>query len=665
MNLNKFIQELRRRNVIKATLAYLAVSWLLLQAGDVIFPILGTDEGYLKILLFGLIALFPFWIVFAWIYEYTGEGFRKTDEKTLDTQVVEGTDRRMDRLIVACLSLAVVLLLSDRIFGFTENLVNSNDEKRASIAVLPFRNLSSDPDNKHFCNGMMEGIRSQLSSIGELIVKSNESVAKLWEKSQSLSDLGKTLNVKYVVAGSVQKVESYALINVELIEVETENVRWNGQYPCELDEVDRFDIQASITKSITDNLRVQILPQVHERIEKIPTNDLAAYQFYLEGNDRLNNALRGKATLEEMRENLHTAEFLFKEAIERDSDFAHPYLGLARIEVRKSSIRGGFTGYQLDTALWYVNHALDLDPDLVEAYVGRALIYRNTSRMEDAKSDLLIAQRLDPNNLQVSKDLLEINYYEEDYISALINIKRIKDRSTTDEEHFWLHSTMGWFNVQIGNMNKARIHFELADSLDINDRGINWYWFSNITGTYDILLDRKSEFYDSSTVHGKQSLAELYLRTRGYDKGREYCEQLFEINRRDPEFTDQRFYHKCGPLLYLTGDEERGEEITRKQIDAYKESLKTFEGPYGFLEFDIAEMYAFLNERDSAIHWLEILESKYVWRNTYGLEEVVYNGWGFRNIQSDPEFLAIIERARQWKAEKRREIEILEAKCEL
>ena len=131
--MNKLFNELQRRNVFKASISYIALSWVLLEGADIVFPILGIDQVSIKYLLILLIAGFPFWVVFAYIFEWTPSGFKKTTEVNPEQSVHKTTSKRLNTFIIVGLSLAVALLLTDRIFHITGNAVARDIEK--SIAV--------------------------------------------------------------------------------------------------------------------------------------------------------------------------------------------------------------------------------------------------------------------------------------------------------------------------------------------------------------------------------------------------------------------------------------------------------------------------------------------------------------------------------------------------
>lgn len=158
-----FFLELQRRNVIKAAISYVVISWLILQVTASLLPAFDLPGRRIKYILYVLIGLFPFWIVFAYVFEWTPDGFKKTDSVVPEASEYKKTSRRLNHYIIASLSLAILLLVGDRIFNLTGQPTYGNIDK--SIAVLPFENMSNDPEQDYFSIGLTDDIITQLARI--------------------------------------------------------------------------------------------------------------------------------------------------------------------------------------------------------------------------------------------------------------------------------------------------------------------------------------------------------------------------------------------------------------------------------------------------------------------------------------------------------------------
>ena len=158
-----------------------------------------------------------------------------------------------------------------------------NVEEDKSIAVLPFDNLSADEENQYFVNGMMEEIRNNLSLIGDLRVVSKTSTDQYRNTGLSVKEIGRELNVNYLLEGTVQKQDDQVRIHAQLIKAETDDHIWAHTYTEELSDV--FKVQSQIARSIADKLRASITPEIINRIEKPPTENQEAYNLYLKGRE--------------------------------------------------------------------------------------------------------------------------------------------------------------------------------------------------------------------------------------------------------------------------------------------------------------------------------------------------------------------------------------------
>ena len=176
-----FLEELRRRNVFKVGLAYLAMAWLLLQVGDTVFPAFGAPAWALRALIVFLVAGLPFVVMIAWVFELTPEGVKRTDELPVDSSFTRQTGRKLDFIIIAFLSLALITVVVDRYV-----LERSMLPEVSTLAVLPLQNLSGNTDEDYFADGMTEALISNLAKVSALRVISRTSVMRFKNSNRSL-----------------------------------------------------------------------------------------------------------------------------------------------------------------------------------------------------------------------------------------------------------------------------------------------------------------------------------------------------------------------------------------------------------------------------------------------------------------------------------------------
>ena len=211
----------------------------------------------------------------------------------------------------------VIIIFGIVYFVIIQPYIVKRQQVRTSIAVLPFRNDSNDSTNVYVINGLMETVLSNLQKIEDVNVISRTSVEKYRNTEKSIREIRKELNVYYIIEGSGQKIGDEILLNIQLIDAEKDSQLWAEQYRQETKDI--FQLQIDVAKNIAEEIKVIITPEEEERINKIPTNNLVAYDYYLKGLDFYNKA-GGDLT--------YAMEY-YKKAIEHDPEFAHPYAGIA------------------------------------------------------------------------------------------------------------------------------------------------------------------------------------------------------------------------------------------------------------------------------------------------------------------------------------------------
>ncbi len=170
MKLNKFVSELRRRHVFKATIAYLAISWVIIQIASIVFPAFNVPNYAIKILLYVLGGGLLFWIIFSWMYDLTSEGFQKTDDLEEDQKALKSTDKRLNKVIVASLATAIILLNG---ISFWAGSSWSNQEtvlEIKKVAVLPLIMKTEGEEDEYFKVGMTDALIDELSKVDQLTV---------------------------------------------------------------------------------------------------------------------------------------------------------------------------------------------------------------------------------------------------------------------------------------------------------------------------------------------------------------------------------------------------------------------------------------------------------------------------------------------------------------
>ena len=268
--------ELKRRNVVRVAFAYAVVSWLLLQLADVLVPLLGLPDWAGK-LVFLLLALgFPLALFFAWAYELTPEGIRPEKSVGREDSITTATGRKLDFLIIGVLAIAVVFFAWDRFSGDdTAPDTAAVDAGRHSIAVLPFLNMSADPEQGYFSDGMAEELINLLAKIPQLRVTSRSSAFSFKGKDFTIAQVGRELNVDHVLEGSVRRSGDEIRVTVQLIQVSDDSPLWSETWERKFENV--FEIQDEIAGQVVNALKIQLV----DELPHVYVTDPQAYELYL------------------------------------------------------------------------------------------------------------------------------------------------------------------------------------------------------------------------------------------------------------------------------------------------------------------------------------------------------------------------------------------------
>jgi len=353
--------------------------------------------GSLVVLL--LVLGFPITLIASWVYEMTPEGLKLEKDVNRSQSVSHETGRKINTLIIVLLVVAIAVVAVDRLLPETatvtdapivdpESTAAENQAPDRSVAVLPFANRSAREGDSFFVDGIHDDILTQLARIDSLTVISRTSVEKFRDTTQSMKEIGDVLGVKNILEGGVQRAGDRVRINVQLIDVSTDDSLWAQTYDRALTTANIFGIQSEISTAIAEALRATLSPEEQDRLKGVPTQNLAALEAYFLGKQSL--AKRTGAALAD-------AVDYFEKAIELDPDFALAYVGQA-------------TSYELQTdngnlspndavalAQPLLDRALELDDQSAEAYAALGSSLMKKTDRDAAEAAFRRALDLSPN----------------------------------------------------------------------------------------------------------------------------------------------------------------------------------------------------------------------------------------------------------------------------
>ena len=384
--MGKLLQELKRRNVFRVSVAYIVVAWLIIQVIETVSDPLGlpdwTEAFFIVLLLAGL----PVIILFSWAFELTPEGLKKTKDVDTAESVTAVTGKKLNHTIIIVLVLALGYFLWER-QGLVEQATqpveaaaDSTEEEQtplASIAVLPFVNMSADPEQEYFSDGISEELLNLLAKIPDLRVPARTSSFQFKGQNLDIGDVARQLNVKHVLEGSVRKADVRVRVTAQLIEADTGYHLWSDTFDRELDDI--FAIQDEISAAIvaalseTLGLNVDAAPAV-----KAAANP-EAYNAFLLAQHQIQ-----KRTKQDVEASIPN----YERALAADPNYApaHAGIGLAWYLLTASGSTYGALSLEesMSRSLPHIEKALELDEELPEALGVMGLILEARQRHEEA-----------------------------------------------------------------------------------------------------------------------------------------------------------------------------------------------------------------------------------------------------------------------------------------
>lgn len=329
-----FLAELRRRNVLRAGAVYAASVWALAQGIAQLGPSFGAPDWVTRWLVIAGIIGFPFWLAFAWFYEFTPQGLKRESEIDPADSLAHRSERKLDRWIIGILCVAVVLLITNQ-FVLRHDATDVADHHAAaevaatlarvpakSIAVLPLVNESGDKSQQYFSDGLSEEMISALGQVHDLkVIGRNSSFQFRGDAQNDSTGIGAKLGVATLLEGTVRKQGGQVRIVASLIKASDGSQIWSQTYERQLKDI--FAMQSDIATSVANALKAGIFGQSIEATDKPPNGNLDAYDAMLQGRYYAERRTRP---------DYYKAEQHYQRAIDLDPDYALVYARMAIAE---------------------------------------------------------------------------------------------------------------------------------------------------------------------------------------------------------------------------------------------------------------------------------------------------------------------------------------------
>jgi len=630
--LPRFFKELKRRKVVRVITVYAAAAFVILELLSIIVEPLQLPGWTLPMVIVLLIIGFVIAVILSWIYDVRPEGgWEKTRPVHQSGEKVGQADSGSWKVAsyISFVVIAALILL---------NLVPraNRDQKSAglekSIAVLPFKNDSNDSTNIYLINGLMESILDNLQKIEDLRVISRTSVEKYRNNPKTIPEIALELNANYLVEGSGQKVGDRILLNIQLIDASTDKHLWAQRYKRESGDI--FELQLEVARSIADEIEAIITPEENARIEKVPTDNLEAYDYFLKGLDPFRRGTR---------EGLEEAIPLFERAIELDPEFARAHADIAisyafmdmyQVEKKHSD--------QID---YYADKALLLDPKLPQSLISKAMYHIIREEYEQALPYLEKALEYNPNSSLVINILSD--FYTrfvpdtEKYLEyALMGIGLdIAAHDSVEASYIYLHLSNAF--MQSGFVNEAEKYIDISLEYDPE----NFYAeilrpYILLAGGGELLRTREllvNVFQKDTSRHDiMKELGVISYFMHDFESAYGYYHRMFEIVNDQGLDLYSGEKAKMGVILSELGRATESENYFQDYLE-YAENDQSV-----YKHLSLAAYYSYMGDRTRAIENMELFSGQEKYPYWYvlflGMDDPLFN-----NVKDLPQFQKVLK----------------------
>jgi TolB-like protein/Flp pilus assembly protein TadD len=589
------IDELKRRNVFRVGVAYVIVAWLIAQVTEIALDSFAAPDWVMKTVLFLLIIGFPLALIFAWAFELTPEGIKLDEDVVRSESVTHRTGRKLDFAIIGLLAVGIVYLVVDNYVlekspsktaeEFTQDA--TSPEGKIMLAVLPLDNLSGDPEQEYFSDGLTEELITQLGHLprDRLGVIARTSAMYYKGKDKRIDEIGRELGVDYVLEGSLRRAENRVRITAQLIQVSDQTPLWAESFEREFKDI--FTLQSEVAQRITRTLALELMPAEQARLPRSRPVNAAAYDAYLKGR------------YHETRGDFLRAIEHYEEAIREDPAYALAYAALGHTYAMRMTF-GQITVKEGAQKHWeYTRKAAELYPGLAEVEINfadssfyaewdwsageagfrRAYESKPSSesvvwhfagclkalgRFDEAIGVLERALRLDPYSHQLNSVLVGIFLDSHQYYRAIEQYQKMIEMEPQDAG---IQNALGHVFEDLGRFDEAMEAYLKAKSLagDSADRlqalrdayrasGIRGYW-----------LKRAEHLTETAATQevSPAAFASFYANAGDKDQALAWVDKLKEAAQREhvSAYNSALFYTRLGETDLAVASLEKAYEL--------------------------------------------------------------------------------------------------------
>jgi TolB-like protein len=662
--ITQYWQELKRRKVVRVITVYAAAAFVILELTDIVAEPLKLPTWLLPFVIVLLSIGFIIAIILSWIYDKHPEG------GMVKTGAVDKANSKKIKTSSNSWKIASYFSFLVIVAFVVFHLVGNNKESfdisklEKSVAVLPLNYLSEDPNKQYLANGVLEAITGHLSTIEGLRVMPRTSVEQYRENRKSAKEIGEELDVSYLIEGSFLMIDDQVKLTIQLVVAEVGDHLIFREYDINYNDI--IAVQSEVVQTIAKEIKVAITPEEKDRIEKVPTTSLTALDFYQRGREeywrsRLNREY-GTA--------LKQAEFFFNKALENDPRYTLAYAGLAMVYYSKyltTSRSGGqysadyYLSVNLDSMNLLAQRAMDLDEPVADAYFAKGVYEQERGNLKEGLEYMNEAMKINPNHTLALTGAASIYGDLYDYVNGLTSLHKaasMERGSLLPVIYFTLYS-----GYSVMGFPEKSLHY-LDEYLSLSGDSITYFIYRYAEELPASNQEKANKYaaaayeVDSSNQDAILYMGRSNLDSKRYEEAYPYYLKYFNLVEAAGDL-DVNDMNRMGHVLWMTGRKEEAQRYFQEMIYHCKRHIE-INSSYGrqAASYDLAGVYAFIGEKDSAYYYLEEFSKTNLqiynfidWLNIRDpLFESIRQEDRFQKLLRDMEdkYQAEHERVRQW-----------------
>jgi len=553
-------------------------------------------------------------------------------------------------------SVLIILIFLTGYLMINKGVIFPEPLKEKSIAVLPFRNDSPDPDNEYFCNGMVDEIITNLQKIRDLRVKSRSSTEPYRNSDTDISKVARKLEVAYIIEGSVRKSGDDLRIYVHLIDGKTEDELWadtyDGNYTAEI-----FRFQRNIALQVADALDAVVTPEENQKLATSPTVDVTAYDYILRAREEKWKFWSLHDTVA-----LKNAEKLIDKALLLDPDYASGWgeKGAIYYDLHHSSEEYYQENY-LDSVLWFCEKAIRLDPETPVSFALKAMIFHKKGDIESAIHHYEKVINDTTNIFDGRQAMWRLGYiylYKKEYQKGISLIRKaVQAAKGLPRDYGHLLYRLAYAYLWMGDYQEAENYY--LQSREMGAPYLPYCYFYFYQGNFQAALDcSKSCSPTSSLGEFLYFVGNTNFQLSNFENAVKYYRKFREVREARGLIQMDNLYRE-GIALVELGREEEGKKLIEKQLCQLEKRKKL--GRADGYDYHLAAIYAFRGDQEKALQHLREYENK-VFYPDYNIIPLCFAQYDrlFKPLWDHPGFKALLRKEREEKAARRAQVRAME-----